>query len=235
MRKYINHIPVDILSYSEILGQISLFIQTGKPHQIVTINSLMYNALLDDAELRETVTKSPLVIPDSIGIVYAVRYLFGIKCRRTTGIDLIHELCRTKSRLFMLGAKQDIIESAVDKLKAAFPGVNIAGYRNGYFSREEENEVIELIRNSKSNILLAGLNSPFQEKWLYNNLNRFNVQIVMGVGGSFDVISGKLRRAPHIMQNLGIEWLYRLAQEPWRINRMRDLPKFVINILKIKQ
>jgi N-acetylglucosaminyldiphosphoundecaprenol N-acetyl-beta-D-mannosaminyltransferase len=135
----------------------------------------------------------------------------------------------------MLGAKQEIIESAVDKLKAAFPGVNIAGYRNGYFSREEENEVIELIRNSKSNILLAGLNSPFQEKWLYNNLNRFNVQIVMGVGGSFDVISGKLRRAPHIMQNLGIEWLYRLAQEPWRINRMRDLPKFVINILKIKQ
>jgi N-acetylglucosaminyldiphosphoundecaprenol N-acetyl-beta-D-mannosaminyltransferase len=231
MRAYLNTIPVDILSFPQVLDKIKLFVKSGISHQVVTINALMYNALLSDTELAESVEKAGLVVPDSVGIVAALRYLFNIRTNRVTGIDLVHELLKTGYKTFLFGAKQEIIVQTVENIKKMYPAAVITGYRNGYFTNAEEQGIIDLINSSKSDILFVGLNSPGQEKWIYRNLTKLNVPVMIGIGGSFDVIAGRLTRAPVLMQKLGLEWLYRLVQEPWRISRIKDLPKFVLHIL----
>ena len=244
-RFYIGKIPVDFLSMQAAIEKIRGFLKNSsetQPSQIVTVNSIMFNHTYGDAELLTAIEKSPLVVPDSIGIV-AAGYILGAgrngtAFSRIPGIDLMMDMCRlaaeNKLSVFLLGAKPEVIPETAVALKNRFPGLNISGFSHGYFGEKGEKEVLKEINSKKPDMLFVGLDVPRQEKWIYNNLKNISAKIVMGVGGSFDVISGKLKRAPAFMRAAGLEWLYRVAQEPWRITRIKDLPVFLIRIIKLR-
>ncbi len=227
---------IDEVSPEQASALAALRIASREPSQIVTLNSLMFNAMIKDPDLRNAVSGAALVIPDSVGIQWAAKMLCGIHVARITGIDFMYDLVERAKvngwRVFLLGAKTGVAESAAQRLQSLFPGLTIVGTHHGYFT--DHDAMIAHVRAAQPDLLFAGLAMPDQELWISTNLLSMNVPVVMGVGGSFDVISGALKRAPSWMQALGLEWLFRLFQQPWRITRMIDLPLFVYNIIKLK-
>jgi N-acetylglucosaminyldiphosphoundecaprenol N-acetyl-beta-D-mannosaminyltransferase len=198
------------------------------PCQIVTLNTLIYLQTKLNYLTYQAV-KSSLVIPDSFGISFCTS-LFSLRfLKKYPGIELIHYLCllakQKNYKLYLLGAKQEVVEKAGDVLKQRY-GVNIVGIHHGYFFKPKDlsYEVIEDINKKSPDILLVGLPTEIQEGWIYENLKKLNCKIVIGLGGSFDVISGRISRAPKIFRFLNMEWYYRLLLEPWRIKRIIKLP-----------
>jgi N-acetylglucosaminyldiphosphoundecaprenol N-acetyl-beta-D-mannosaminyltransferase len=186
-----------------------------------------------DAGLREAVRAADLVVPDGAGLALAAA-LRGRRLPRVPGIELMESLCgRPGRRVFLFGAAPGVAEAAGRALTARHPGLEVSGATHGYSltSPAEEDRVIGAIRSSRSDVLFAALSTPFQDAWIHRNLARFGVKLAMGVGGSFDVLSGRLRRAPAWMRSGGLEWLFRLRQEPRRIGRMAKLPLFLGKIL----
>jgi len=238
-RILLGEIPLNIISLEETLQYIEDIITEDKKYnQIVTLNSLMYNFTFKDIELKECIKNASLVIPDSIGICIACFILSGYKLKRIPGIDLMLYLCekaeKNKWKIFLLGTKPEVIPETALNLKKFFPNLNIAGFHHGFFDKKEEEEIVKEIENTKPNILFVGLDISRQEKWIYRNLKKLQVNIAMGVGGSFDVISGKLNRAPILFRKAGLEWFYRFLQEPSRIRRIKDLPVFIWRIFLLK-
>ena len=237
-RIYLNDIPVDIINENEVIPIIDKFIKEEKPHHIITLNSIIYNTAIYDPELKKIVTDCSLSVADSIGIVIASKFITGIKPVRIPGIDLMLKLCKWAEikgySVYLLGSHIEVVTQTVDKLKKSFPNLKISGFNHGYFSVREEDIVLNSIIESDSDILFVALSVPKQEKWINRNLSRLNVPVVIGVGGSFDVISGKLKRAPKLLRYIGIEWLFRFIQEPWRWKYLKELVKFVLNIIKLK-
>lgn len=224
---------IDSFTENEVLDKVISFLHSNKPHQIITVNSLMIWNSLNDTLLQKVFEDADLVVPDSIGIIIAAR-LLGFKLKdRIPGIDLIKKICsilnKKKLSVFLLGAKPGVCEKVADSLKNLFPDLKISGIHNGYFS--DTDEVISKINDGNPDVLFVGLSTSYQEKWIYNNLKRLNVKIVMGVGGSFDVISGNLIRAPLFIRKIGLEWIWRFILQPWRIKRIIFLPAFLILVL----
>ncbi len=231
-------VQLDITDVSAVERAAEGYISRRQPSHIVTLNALMYNLTLNDPELAAAVSRAALIVPDSVGMVWAARFIHGVRSPRLTGIDLIDRFCghaaRSNYRLFLLGAAPGVAEETGRRLAQRFPGLTIAGTRDGYFTHEEETAVIDAVVKARPHFLFVALAMPHQEKWIHRHLNSLGVPVVMGVGGSFDVISGRLRRAPRWMQRCGIEWFFRLLQQPSRIFRMKDLPLFVWNMIKLK-
>jgi len=209
-----------------------------------------------DQELRQIIDRAALVVPESSGMLWASRALGYPLKEFTPGVDLMGALCgmaqESGHSVFLLGSAQGVAEEAGDVLRQRYPGLKIVGTYHGFFTsphpksprrpqaerrvRQDlsESEVLQLIRQSKPVFLFVGMGMPAQEKWIARNLEALGVPVVMGVGGSFDVLSGRLKRAPAWMRRRGIEWLYRLAQEPWRWRRIAQLPVFAWHVLKQK-
>lgn len=234
----IGPISIDDLNFTSIIEKIETVINKGIPSQIVTLNSLMFNFTLKDKNLSDAINNAAIVIADSVGITWAAKFLQNKKINRFPGIDLIYHLCglavKKEYTMYFLGARPGIVEQATEKLKNKYPNLKIIGMRHGYFSENEEPEIFKKIKSLKPDILLLGYSIPKQEKWISSNLQNLGVPIVMGIGGSFDVLSGKLKRAPVLMQKLGLEWMFRFIQQPWRIVRIINLPFFVLHIIAIK-
>jgi N-acetylglucosaminyldiphosphoundecaprenol N-acetyl-beta-D-mannosaminyltransferase len=222
---------VDRLTFAEVLQRISTLVRKFEPNQIVTANTLMLLAAESDEELRTIIENAALVVPESWGVYWASRRYGKPLQEFTPGIDLMSALCaisaQLKHRVFLLGAEPGVAERAAQQLAALYPGLPVAGTHHGYFTRGEERLVIEQIRETRPVFLFVGMNVPAQEKWIARNLKALHVPVVMGVGGSFDVLSGQLRRAPVWMRRLGVEWLFRTLQQPWRFSRIRQLPTFL--------
>ena len=235
-RIYIDELPLDVFNQVEILSIIDGFIQEKTPHQIVTLNSMMYIYSQRDPILKKVIQASSLVVPDSIGICLCAYLVTKRRINRITGIDLLYDLCRyaevKKYRIYLLGAKSENVKYAAKNLIKRFPGLILSGYHNGYFSLNEESEIIREIKHTMPDILFVGLDVPRQEKWISQNLIELNVPLVIGVGGSFDVISGELKRAPKFLQKIGLEWLFRIIQEPSRIKKVKFLPLMFWYLLK---
>lgn len=229
---------LDVLDRASVLAAVKELVALRKPSQIITFNALMYNCALDDAEFRAALGGAALVVSDSAGVSWAAGLLAGVKAGRHPGIDLIYEICGMAEKsgwsVFLLGSEPGTAGLAAEKLKGRFPGLKVAGTRHGYFTKDEQRRVEAEVRNAAPDILFVGLSIPKQEKWIAASLPWLGVPVVMGVGGSFDVISGKLSRAPAWMQKAGLEWLYRTLRQPWRLFRIMTLPLFVINIVKLK-
>ena len=198
----------------------------------------MLLAAQEDPELQQILENAALVTPESSGILWASKALGAPLQEFTPGIDLMLSVCRVaeidERTVFLLGSEPGVAEAASKALQRQFPRLRIAGTEQGYFKASEEFKVISLIRSVSPDLLFVGMGMPAQEKWIAKHLLELRVSVVMGVGGSFDVLSGKLMRAPAPMRRLGIEWVYRLAQEPWRWRRISQLPMFVIKVLKQK-
>jgi len=213
------------------------------PRHVVTLNAEMAYRACQDAKLREVLKQADLVTPDGAGVVWAGRVLGGAVPERVTGIDLVHFLMPLAAaqgwRVFLLGGAPGVAREAAQRLAERFPGLCIAGTHHGYFERgsAEEETVLAMIGQSAPHILLAGMGSPRQEYWIREQIDagRLKVPVSIGVGGSLDVIAGRLRRAPAWMQKWRLEWLWRLVQQPSRWRRMLALPAFAVNVWRQAQ
>jgi len=225
---------VDRLEKVEALALIRQFVIARRPSQIVTTNTLMLLAAETDADLRGIINSAPLSVPESSGLRWAGRLMGKPFPEIIPGIDLMLELCGRfdGEPIYFLGSAPGVARAAADELLKRVPSLNIVGTHDGYFKPEDEADVLEHIRASAPTFLFVGLGMPAQEKWIARHFQSLNVPVVIGIGGSFDVISGKLARAPRWMQSAGIEWAYRLYQEPWRWRRIVQLPVFLMKVLK---
>lgn len=231
-------IQIDNISFEEIKTYFDGFIKNNKPHLIVSLNPLTLLKANKDSEYKNIIKNSNLVLADGAGIIWASKFLKKPLKERITGIEILEYACKLseshKYKLYFLGSKPDVIKKAAKKLKERYPLSYITGFHHGYFSEDEEKELINSISSLGPDILFVGMGQPAQEKWIWNNLRLLNVPVCIGIGGSFDVISGQLKRAPKWMQKSGLEWLFRTLQEPKRIKEIAKLPVFIFLVLKEK-
>ena len=224
--------PLDRVTMAQTLDILRGYLKSDKFHLVVTIGSEMIVRAQTDHEFREAVRGAALVVPDSIGAVLAARYRGYPVRERVTGVELTQRMAQELGpalRIFLLGGAPGVAESAAHKLLSLGPGIHVAGTHDGYF--QSDAEVVAKIRASGANVLLVALGFPRQELWLTRHGSACGVQVGIGVGGTFDVLAGRVQRAPQIFQRLGLEWFYRLALQPSRWRRMMALPKLGLRVL----
>jgi N-acetylglucosaminyldiphosphoundecaprenol N-acetyl-beta-D-mannosaminyltransferase len=214
-------IPVDSLTMKQTLNIIDTAITNNKPVHHVVVNAAKLVNAQKDVKLKESIVNCDIINADGQAIVWASKILNAPIPERVAGIDLMENLvalaARKGRRIFFLGAKEEIVKKVVEKYTATYGSVIIGGYRNGYFKKEDEPEIAKEIAASKSDILFVAISSPKKEIFLDTYKSEINMPFIMGVGGSFDVVSGLVKRAPLWMQKAGLEWLYRTMQEPGRM------------------
>ncbi|MBD2868390.1 WecB/TagA/CpsF family glycosyltransferase [Paenibacillus arenilitoris] len=227
------------MSMDETVDYLTVAIEQKRLTHVITANPIMVMSAVDDPKYAEMMKRADLIVPDGAGVVWAAKFAGNPVTERVTGIELINRLLQQgeprRWRVYLLGTSQDIIDSAAEKLQLQYPQVRIVGSRNGFFGPEQDDEVIDAIRAAEPDLLFVARGAETQEPWIVKYKKRLGVPLVMGVGGSFDVISGKLKRAPVLFQKLRLEWLFRLLQEPKRYKRMLALPKFVVKVLRDKE
>ncbi len=233
MRVDILGISVDTYSMQEAVDLIRQAVEGQISMRVVTANPEMIYVSKQNARLKNLINSADLVTADGIGVVWAARKLGTPVVERVTGIDLVHGLFPIahtgKWRIFFLGGKPGVAEQAANQVVLKNPGITWDAM-HGYFSTEEEPEVLEKIRHFQPDVLLVGFGAPRQEYWIAEHPGLAIVSI--GVGGSFDALAGIVVRAPKRIQDLHVEWLYRLWKEPWRWKRQAVLPHFVIKVLR---
>lgn len=232
MRVDLLGITVNTYSMQETVEEIRQSVDAKHQIRVVTANPEMIYASGHDQRLKRLINSADIVTADGIGVVWAARRLGTPVQERVTGIDLVQSIFPVantrKWRLFFLGGKPGVVEKAMQQVARKFPNAVLEGH-HGYFSLEEEPHVLKEISGFQPDVLLVGLGAPRQEYWLAEHPGLATVSI--GVGGSFDALAGIVIRAPKRLQELHLEWLYRLWKEPWRWNRQTVLPRFVLKVL----
>lgn len=217
-RKRVFDLPLDALTMAESV-QLCHRLISERGHWRADLNASIVLAALEDDKLREYVETSAISNADGQSIVWAGRLLGAAAPERVSGIDLFLELIKLApergDRVFLLGARHDVVQAVAEIFKTR--GVNVVGFRDGYWTPQEELDVVQEIASTSPDLLFLALPSPRKEHFVLQHKNRLNVGLAFGVGGSFDVISGRLKRAPQWIQKLGLEWCYRFAQEPRRL------------------
>ena len=226
-------ITVDNLTMNETLDRIEVMIEDGAIHQHVVINVDKIVKMESNPNLRMAVVDCDLINADGQPVIWVSSLLRVPLKERVTGIDLFDVLvarCAERGfRPYLVGSRQEIVAKTVDVLKGKYPKLQLAGWRNGYWSADEEPMVVQEIKKARPDVLCMAVGSPKQELFLHKWKKEMQVPFVMGVGGSFDVTAGVLKRAPRWMQDAGLEWLFRLAQEPrrlWRRYLIEDMAFF---------
>jgi len=229
-------IPFSKMSMQETVEHLTDRIESNIQTHIITANPIMVMTALEKPQYKEMMFKADLIVPDGAGILWAAKQGGNPIAERVTGIELIHELMAKGEKhhwkVYLLGTSQEIIESAANTLQLQYPQVRVVGYRNGYFTAEHDAEVIAEIAQLQPHLLFVARGAETQEPWIVKYRKQLGVPLIMGVGGSFDVISGQLKRAPKWMQRSKLEWLFRLVQEPKRLPRMMVIPKFMIKVMR---
>lgn len=228
-------VPVDCVSMTSALDYADELIAGDKPSVVIAVNPEKVMKAREDLWLLDQLKSAALLLPDGIGVVWAARILQLAQLERVAGADLMLALCgravEKDYRVFLFGASPDtnaIARVAVEKL---FPGIRVVGNRHGYVQPNDMAALIDEINASGTDILFVGLGSPRQEFWMATHLPALKVKICQGVGGTFDVVAGRVRRAPLRWRDLQLEWAYRLLTEPHRLPRQTALPKFVWQVL----
>ncbi|MGU8579121.1 WecB/TagA/CpsF family glycosyltransferase [Clostridium perfringens] len=232
--------------YKELLGykifsdnkeELLKEIENKKRVNIISGNpEVLYNGIKNEF-LRNSFTKEDaLIIPDGVGTLLAAK-INGIDItEKIAGIEVMNMLleeARDKNlKVFLLGAKEEILIKCKEKIKENYDRINIVGSNNGFFDLDNCDDLIEKINESKADILFVAMGAPRQEVFIEKYKGKLCCKIFMGVGGSFDVFAGNVNRAPQFMINIGMEWLYRVAKEPWRIKRLGSIPKFLVLSIK---
>ncbi|TCP26008.1 N-acetylglucosaminyldiphosphoundecaprenol N-acetyl-beta-D-mannosaminyltransferase [Scopulibacillus darangshiensis] len=211
-------------------------IDRGEKSFVVTANPeiLMYSE--KDQEYRGILESATMVTPDGAGIILAGKILGKPLKERLAGYDLFLRLLTASAKkgykVYFLGAQRDVLETAIANAKNEYPGLNVAGYHDGYF--QDDSSIVNDLKKLKPDIVFVGLGFPKQEKWINLHLSEMEKGLFIGLGGSFDGLAGKMKRAPEVWQKMNIEWLHRLIQQPSRWRRMLALPVFVGKIFKHK-
>lgn len=232
---------IDNLTMEETLGVIEGFIASGKPHQHVVVNVDKLVKASKDPALAEIINQCALVNVDGMPVVWASKLLGKPLKERVAGVDLFEALMQRSAqrhwRVFLLGAKEEVVSKVKELYECKYPGLQVVGYRNGYWSVNDESQVVEQITAAKADLLFVAISSPKKEQFLSTHQASMKIPFAMGVGGTFDVAVGKVNRAPVWMQKTGFEWFYRFLQEPRRMFRryfiddMQFLPMLLKELL----
>lgn len=231
-------VQIDQIKMETAVKRVDKYINAhdNKRYMIVTPNAEMIVMAYDNPGFADILNRADLSVPDGAGVVLASHILTLPLEERVAGFDLMGKLLKLAQerdyRVFFLGGKDSVLEKALSKIKNNFPGLKIAGSHHGYLDPALTFWLIEEINGLDVDILFVGMGVPLQERFLNDNLANLKVKVAMTVGGSFDVLADEVKRAPRWMQTLGLEWLFRLIQEPSRIGRMMALPRFVLLVFK---
>lgn len=233
-------LPVDAITYGEWLDLIARWVKEkatkgGVTRHVCTTNPEFMIAAQHDPNFRNILRRADLCVPDGMGLLWAARWLGERLPARVTGSDglpiIAERAAKMGWRLFLLGAAPGIADKTAEILIERYPGLQIAGTYSGSPAPEEEAAIVERINAANADLLFVAYGAPEQDKWIARNLPRLEVAMAMGVGGAFDFIAGIVPRAPLWMRRAGLEWLFRLMRQPWRIKRMMRLPRFVIAVV----
>ena len=239
MKVKLFNIEIDALSMSQTLDIVEDAVANDKHIHHTVVNAGKIVLMQEDKELEKSVNEADLINADGQAVVWASKMLGSPLPERVSGIDLMEKLVKRSFekgyRCYFLGAEEDVVSNLITLYKKKYSNNVIAGYRNGYFKKSDEKRIAKVISQSNANILFVAITSPKKEIFLNTYKKELkNINFIMGVGGSFDVIAGKVNRAPKWMQDIGFEWLYRVIQEPRRMF-MRYLvgnTKFIYLVLK---
>ncbi|MEO6908861.1 MAG: WecB/TagA/CpsF family glycosyltransferase [Abditibacteriaceae bacterium] len=227
-------VRVTAVSMSEAMAKIESYIESGTPHHVATSDANAILCAQQDPEYAEILRRAALITPDGFGVIWGMRLLNLPVYERVTGVDMVTGICEMADKkgysIYILGSAPGIAATAAEKLAERYPGMRIAGTQHGFYSQENisEDEVVRRIRDAKPDVLFVAFGIPKQEKFIAQHFEELQVPVSIGVGGSFDVYSEKLKRAPVYIQRSGLEWAYRVWQEPWRWRRMSYVPRFMV-------
>lgn len=232
-------VPVDCVDMVRTLVAIDDMVAGSRPRTILAVNPEKVMKAQRDPVLSRALNDAGLLIPDGIGVVYAVRSLWGERIARVPGAELMPEICGLAAqrgyKVFLFGASREVNEQAVAKLRQQYSGIAIVGHHDGYVDEVGMPRLLDEINQSGAQILFVALGSPKQELWMEQYLPRLqHVRVCQGVGGTFDVIAGRVRRAPALFRNANLEWLYRLITDPRRALRQVALPQFTLAVFRAK-
>lgn len=240
LTKQVAHIlgvPFSTRSFDDSVAYMVERIESGQQTHVVTANPEIVMLAREHRAFRSIVEQA-YVVPDGIGIVYAAKWTNQPISERVTGVELLEALMaeadRRQWRVYLLGASAEVIGLAAQKLASRYPGAQIVGHRDGYFRQDEEEQIVREISEKAPHLLFVALGAPRQEEWMAKYRNQLNTSLMMGVGGSFDVISGKVKRAPLFWQKMHLEWFYRLMSQPSRWKRQLAIPRFIATVLTEK-
>ncbi len=229
-------VPVHPLSLTEAVERLGEAVRERTPATVISLNGALLRRALSDPEVAAAVRAATLVIPDGVGVLVAA-WILGIPpIRRLAGVDLTDALCTAAAargwRIFLLGAAPGVADAAADRLATRYPALQIIGTAHGFYAPEDEPALLERIRGSGAEVLLVAFGAPRQELWLRAHGAALGVPVLMGVGGTLDVLAGRTRRAPRWVQRVGLEWFYRMAREPWRWGVVRTIPPLFLIALR---
>ncbi len=228
-------LPVDGITYAQWFDLIDTWIAQDTARHVCTTNPEFIMIARDDVNFAHILHRADVCVPDGVGLLWAARRLGHVLPERVTGSDGVPRIAEQAAKrgwkLFFLGAAEGIAHQAAETLRARYPALQIVGVYSGSPAPEDEDNIVQRVNTSGADILFVAYGAPQQDKWIARNLPRLQVKMAMGVGGSFDFIAGIVPRAPLWMQHAGLEWLFRLIRQPWRIKRMMRLPRFVLAVL----
>jgi N-acetylglucosaminyldiphosphoundecaprenol N-acetyl-beta-D-mannosaminyltransferase len=231
-------VPVDCITETEAVNCAESAMLGQRPCSILAVNPEKVLRAQREPALLEALRSAGLLIPDGIGVVLAAHLLHLGHMSRVPGSELMPAICEQASKeeraIFLFGASPEVNEEVGRILPERYPGLRIAGRQHGYVKEDDMPVVIEAINSSRADILFVALGSPKQEYWVHRYLPHLKVKVCQGVGGTFDVIAGRVKRAPLLFRLMHLEWFYRLLSQPSRIVRQTALPLFVYQVLKCK-
>jgi N-acetylglucosaminyldiphosphoundecaprenol N-acetyl-beta-D-mannosaminyltransferase len=226
---------VDDVDAASAAAHIDAWIRLGRAAHVVTLGAEMATLAARDEAYRAAINSADLIVPDTVGIVWASRVLRRPLRERIAGIDLVERVLRESPpasvRVFILGAAAGVADDAAQALAEHFPSVVICGMHHGFFERDHDAELAHLVRGSGAQLVLVGMGFPLQEFWIQKNFAALGDAVCIGVGGAVDVWAGRVTRAPEAWRRAGLEWLYRLVREPARFRRQLALPRFAALVL----
>lgn len=231
--------PVDVASMRETVERIDVAVAAGHFTQHVVVNVAKIVNMQNDHQLDASICECDIINIDGMGVVLGARLLGHNVRERVAGVDLFHELLKMSARkdysVYLLGARDEVVCETARRVLQLYPGLKLAGYHHGYFWDDEE-AMVKKVHESGAQLLFVAITSPKKENFINRWRERLGVTFVMGVGGTFDVVAGKVKRAPLWMQNYGLEWLYRVIQEPRRMWKryLSTNAKFAWMLLKAK-
>jgi len=224
-------VPIERIDMDGALRRVDQFIEARSPHMIVTSDTPGLVRAHDDPEFQAIVRAADMVTADGRGVVWMARVLGLPVQERVSGVDLVERICQLAAQrgysLYLLGAQPGVAEEAARVVASRYPGLRVAGTHHGYFTYEEEPAVVNAIAEVRPDILLVAFGAPKQEKWIRQHQAAIQAPVAIGVGGTLDVLAGRVKRAPPWMQRVGLEWLYRALREPKRLPRLIALPRLV--------
>jgi len=235
---HILGVRVDDVTSDEALALIEQFIAGRTPHQLCTVNTEFIMAAQRDDTFRQVINDAAVCLPDGVGVLWAARRLDHPLRERVAGSDMVGQIAARAAqqgwRMYLLGAAPGVAEQAAVILQARHPDLVVAGTFAGSPAPAEQDAIVERIRAARPDVLFVAFGAPAQDVWIARNQPHLQVSAAMGVGGALDFIAGVAQRAPKWIQQLGLEWLHRLIQEPWRWRRQLALPQFVWRVWRTR-